>query len=177
MQSTKAATRYAKALLELAIEQGKLDSIAGDMNFLSETAEGSRDFELLIASPIVKSDKKISIFEAIFDQFEDLSMMFIKLITKNGRESLLPMIAGEFEMQVKAHKGIVPMTLTSVKPLDAKTKAMIMSKLEGIIQGSPEVKEEIDESLIGGFVVRMGDMQIDASVASQLSNLKQRLTR
>lgn len=177
MKSTKAASRYAKALLELAIEQGKLDSIAGDMNFLAEAAEGSRDFELLITSPIVKADKKISIFEAIFDQFEDLSMMFIKLITKNGREALLPAIASEFDGQVKAHKGIVPMTLTSVKPLDGKTKDMIMSKLQGIIEGSPELTEKIDESLIGGFVVRMGDKQIDASVASQLNNLKQRLTR
>ncbi len=177
MKSTKVATRYAKALLELAVEQKNLDSVTGDMNFLYEVAAESRDFELLIASPIVNADKKIAIFEAIFDQFEELSMMFVKLITKNGRESLLPQIASEFSMQVKAHKGIVPVTLTSVKPLNDATRAMIMGKLEGIITGTLEVKEEIDESLIGGFVVRMGDVQIDASVASQFNNLKQHLTR
>ena len=147
------------------------------MNFLAEAADGSRDFELLITSPIVKADKKISIFHAIFDQFEDITMMFIKLITKNSREYLLPAIAKEFEAQVKSHKGIVPMTLTSVKSLDGNTKEIIMNRLQGIIEGTPELTEKIDESLIGGFVVRMGDMQIDASVSSQLSNLKQRLTQ
>ena len=177
MKSTKVASRYAKALLELAVEQGRLDSVSGDMNFLLSASEESRDFELLISSPIVKADKKISIFEQVFDSFEDLSMMFIRLITRNGRENLLPAIASEFSAQVKNHKGIVPVTLKSVKPLNADTKSAIMAKLDTIITGTPEVTEEIDESLIGGFVVRMGDVQIDASVSSQLNNLKQRLTR
>lgn len=177
MKSTKVASRYAKSLLELAIEQNKVDSILGDMNFLLQTSEDARDFELLIDSPIVKADKKIEIFEKVFEQFEELSMAFIKLITKNGRESFLPVIAKEFNAQVKAHKGIVPMTLVSAKPLDASTKKTILSKIEESVSGSLEVTEVIDEKLIGGFVVKMGDTQIDASIASQFSNLKQRLTR
>lgn len=177
MKSTKVASRYAKSLLELAIEQNKVDAILGDMNFLLQTNADTRDFELLIASPIVKADTKIDIFEKVFDQFEELTMSFIKLITANRRESYLPVIAREFEAQVKAHKGIVPMTLISAKPLDSSTKKAILSKIEGSVDGSLEVTEEIDETLIGGFVVKMGDMQVDASVASQFNNLKQRLTR
>lgn len=177
MKSTKVASRYAKSLLELAIEQNKVDAILGDMNFLLETNESTRDFELLIASPIINPDKKISVFEKVFDQFEELTMAFIRLITKNGRESFLPVIAKEFEAQVKAYKGIIPMTLISAVALDAGTRDKIVSKVQGSLKGKLEVKEVIDPSLIGGFIVRMGDTQIDASVASQLGNLKQRLSR
>jgi F-type H+-transporting ATPase subunit delta len=177
MKSTKAASRYAKSLLELAIEQGKVDSILGDMNFLLQTNNDNREFELLIASPIIDGNKKMEIFKKIFDQFEDVSMSFIGLITKNGRENLLPQIAASFDSQVKEHKGIVPMTLVSAAPLDASTKEAILAKVQSSVKGKLEIEEKIDESLIGGFVVKMGDTQIDASVSSQYNNLKQRLTR
>lgn len=177
MKNTAAASRYAKALLELAVEQKKVDSVEGDMNFFSQAVQGSHDLELLLASPIVKSDKKISIFEKAFEQFEELTMTFMKLIIKNRREDILPEIADAFESQVKAYKGISPVTIVSARTLDPATKEMILNKISGLISGTPEVTEKIDESLIGGFVVRMGDTQVDASVASQLNNLKQRLTR
>lgn len=177
MKSTKVASRYAKSLLELAIEQNKVDAIVGDMNFLLQANNETRDFELLIASPIIKADKKISIFEMVFDQFEELTMSFVKLITKNGREAYLPVIAEEFNAQVKAYKGIVPMTLVSAKPLDKATKDKILAKVSSAVEGELEVTEEIDETLIGGFIVKMGDKQIDASISSQFSQLKQQLTR
>lgn len=177
MKSTKVAARYAKALLELAIEQKKVDSILGDMQFLLQTNNEAREFELLIASPIIKADKKISIFKLVFEQFEELSMSFVELITKNGREAMLPAIAESFEAQVKEHKGIVPMTLVSAAPLDKATKDAILAKVQSGVNGTLEITEVIDEELIGGFVVKMGDTQIDASVASQFNNLKQRLTR
>jgi F-type H+-transporting ATPase subunit delta len=137
----------------------------------------TRDFELLISSPIVNPDKKISIFEKVFEQFEEVTMAFVKLITKNGRESFLPAIAASFDAQVKELRGIHPMTLITAAPLDAATKDAILAKVQTSVNGQLEVTEEIDESLIGGFMVRMGDMQIDASVLSQFNNLKQRLTR
>lgn len=177
MKSTKVASRYAKALLELAVEQGKVDSVSGDMQYLSEVSNQSHDFELLLSSPIVKADTKIAIFERIFEQYEEVSMAFVKLITKNGRESMLPAIAESFDSQVKEFKGIVPMTLVTAKPLDEKTKSLILSKVQSLVSGQMEMEEKIDESIIGGFIVRMGDTQIDASIASQFTNLKQRLTR
>ncbi|MDX2362561.1 MAG: ATP synthase F1 subunit delta [Crocinitomicaceae bacterium] len=177
MKSTKVASRYAKALLEIAIEQNKIDAILGDMQFISKANEETHDFELLIASPIITADKKISIFEIVFDQFEEASMSFIKLITNNGREAYLPQIAQSFDDQVKEHRGIVPITVVSATKLENSTKDAILAKVQATVTGTLEVTEEIDDSLIGGFVVRMGDTQIDASVANQFNNLKQRLTR
>lgn len=177
MKNTAAASRYAKALLELAVEQNKVDSVAGDMNYFAQAVQGSHDLELLLASPIINSDKKISIFEKVFEQFEELTMAFMRLIIKNRREDILPVIAASFDSQVKDHKGISPVTIVSAKTLDPSTKDLILSKVSGLISGTPEVTEQIDESLIGGFVVKLGDRQLDASVVSQLNNLKQRLTR
>jgi F-type H+-transporting ATPase subunit delta len=176
MKGTKLASRYAKALLELAIDLNKLEEVSNDMIYLLEADKETREFQLFLDSPIIPIDKKIAVFQELFGQFEDVSMNFVKLVTKNRRESYLTLIAREFDSQVKEYKGIVPVTLISAKPLDASVRATIMAKIQATVKGELEVKEQIDEALIGGFIVRMGDKQIDASVASELNNLKQRLT-
>lgn len=177
MKGTKAASRYAKGLLELAIENNKVEQIAADMKYLGEVSEESKEFVLMLNSPIVKSDKKVAVMNEIFGQFEDITMRFVQLVAKNGREGLLPAIASSFDQQVKDYKGIVPVTIISAVPLAADTKKAILDRISVSVKGTLEVTEKIDNDLIGGFVVRMGDTQIDASIARQFSNLKQRLTR
>jgi F-type H+-transporting ATPase subunit delta len=177
MKGTKAASRYAKALLDLAIENNRLDSVVADMAYLMETSEDSSEFGTFLRSPIVNSEKKIAILNSIFGQFDEITTRFINLVTKNRREALLPAIAFSFDAQVKQHKGIVPVTLLSAAPINAETRAMIMKKISSSVKGELEITEKIDKDLIGGFIVRMGDTQIDASVSSQFNNLKQRLIR
>lgn len=177
MIGTKAASRYAKALLDLAIENNKLDSVIADMAYLLETSEDSNEFGTFLRSPIVNSEKKISILNSIFGHFDEVTTRFINLVTKNRREALLPAIAFSFDAQVKEYRGIVPVTLLSAAPLSSETKAIIMKKISSSVKGELEITEKIDNELIGGFIVRMGDTQIDASVSSQFNNLKQRLTR
>jgi F-type H+-transporting ATPase subunit delta len=177
MKGSKIASRYATALLELSIEQNKVEQVLADMKYLLEVNNETRDFQLLLDSPIVKSDKKIAIFGELFGQFEEISTAFVKLITTNRRENHLPSIADAFDLQVKEYKGIVPITIVSAKQLEDSTRRIILEKVEKSVTGQLEVTELIDESLIGGFIVRMGDKQIDASVASQFNELKQRLTR
>ena len=176
MKSSKVSTRYAQALLDLAIEQNALEAVAGDMKYMQEVCESSRDFELMLLSPIVKPDKKISILKAVFEQFEPMTMQFIELIAKNSRESILPQIAQAFDEILKSHKGIVPITIISATPLDEKVRASILKKIEMHTKSTLEVTETVDASLIGGFIVKMGDQQIDTSISTQLSDLKQRLT-
>lgn len=177
MKSTTAASRYAKALLELAIEQNKVEQVAGDMNYLLEANKETVDFQLFLNSPVVNAEKKIAVFRELFGQFEEVSLAFIQLITKNGRESFLPTIAESFDRQLKEHKGIVPVKLVTAAPLDASVKAAILTKVEGTVKGQLEVTEVIDENIIGGFIIQIDDKQIDASISSQINKLKQRLTR
>lgn len=177
MKGTKAASRYAKALLELAIEQNKLDLVAADMSYLTQVNAESAEFAVLLNSPIINSQKKIAVFRELFNQFDVLTTSFIELIAKNGRESLLAEIAASFTAQLKAYKGIVPITIVSASKLDEGTKKSILQKVEGSVKGQLEVTEIIDASIIGGFIVKIDDKQIDASISSQFNKLKQRLTR
>jgi F-type H+-transporting ATPase subunit delta len=177
MKGTKAAGRYAQALLELALEQNKVEQVLADLNYLLQVNNESTEFQLLLKSPIVKSDKKIAIFRELFGQFEDLSSSFVSMIINKGREKDLALIAIAFDNLVKDHKGIIPVTLTTAVPVDETTKKIILDKVQASVNGTLEVTEKIDKSLIGGFIVRMGDKQFDASVANQFSELKQRLTR
>src|SRR6218665_2253420 len=177
MKSSKSASRYSQALLDLAIEQGNLDTVAADMKYMADVCAENRELELMLESPIVKADKKIAVLNAVFDQFDKVTKSFVELIVKNGREGLLSQIANTFETQLKTYKGIVPVKLVSDKIFDAGVKKTILSNLEKSVKGTLEVTEELNPDLIGGFIVRMGDTQIDASVASQLGQLKTRLTR
>lgn len=177
MKNTAAASRYATSLLDLVIEQKNIDSVSGDMKFLLEVYNNTEEFRHLIGSPVVGAEKKIAIFNRIFDQFEDVSKSFLRLITKNGREGMLPEIAEAFEAKVKEYKGIFPVKLVSAAKLDDSVKGEIINRIQNAITGTAEITEEIDEKLIGGFIVKMGDMQVDASVQSQLDKLKQNLTR
>lgn len=177
MKGYKVAGRYAQSLLELAEERNSTDAVMKDMEYLITATNESRDFHVFLNSPIINSTKKNSILDKVFADFQELSMSFVHLITKNRREMLLPLIAEEYLLKVKAMRGIVPVSITSAVALDAKVKEDILAKLNKGIEGEIELNEKIDADLIGGFVVRMGDTRIDASVSNQLKELKQRLTR
>lgn len=173
MKSNKSAVRYAKALLELALEHNKVELIEADILQLLKVAHETRDFQVFLNSPLINIDKKIAVIKQIFPEFNKTTSDFLALVTNNGRESVMIDIAKQFIAQLKAHRGIVPITIISAQQLEESTKQSILSKISGSITGTPEITEEIDATLIGGFIVRMGDHQIDASVASQLQRLKQ----
>jgi F-type H+-transporting ATPase subunit delta len=177
MKSTKSASRYAKALLELAIEQQKLESIESNMSRIIEAAKETNEFQVFLDSPIINLDKKVAVLNSLFGEFEPLTLSFLALITKNGRERLITEIAQSYISQVKEFKGIIPISITSARKLDEATKATILAKINASVTGTLEITELIDESLIGGFIVTMGHKQIDASVASQLARMKQELTK
>ena len=175
MKSTKSAIRYAKALLELSIENSNLNEVSSDMKRIVESSNETKDFKVFLNSPVIKSDKKIEILKVLFVGFEKLTSSFIDLITKNKREYLLVEIAEAYLYLLKKHQQIVPVSIKSARKLEKETLDQIPNKMKSHVEGDFEVKEEVDESLIGGFIVRMDDKQIDASVLTQLNRMKQEL--
>lgn len=176
MKGTKVAVRYAQSLIELSEERNVSDAVMKDMETLLATVNENRELTVFLNNPIIKADKKIDVLSKIFTSFDELTIAFIRLITKNNRESLLPVIAKEYIAKLKALRGVVPVTLTSAKSLALDVKENIISKLQKDVEGKLEVTERIDPALIGGFVFRMGDIQIEASIARQLSELRSKLT-
>lgn len=170
MKGTKSSIRYAKALLELSVEQGKIDLVSNDLNFFCNSCKDNYDLLVFLKSPVINSDKKILILNELFSHFDTLTKSFFRLITKNRRESLLLLISESFLNLVREHKGIVKVHLTTASKLEQTTKDKILSKIK--IAGEIELSENIDPSLIGGFVVRIGDIQVDASIENQLKKLK-----
>lgn len=173
MKSTKSAGRYAKALLELALDQDKLALVEADMLQLIKMSEDVHDFHVFINSPLIQIDKKVAVIHSIFKDFNEVTLKFLALVTNNGREGAMIEIAKQFIAQLMSHRGIVPVTIISAQQLEDNTKAEILSKINSVVKGTPLITEEVDASLIGGFIIRMGDQQIDASVATQLQRMKQ----
>lgn len=173
MKGSRVASRYAKALLDLSVEQKTVDVVYADMQQLSSICRESRELNNLLSSPIVDAKKKVSIFEAIFGKtMHKISLGFMSLVIKNSRENVLGEIADSFIAQYKRFNHIIDVTLTSAIPLEKGVKDKVLKRIGETVNGKIELNEKIDPSLIGGFIIRFDDQQIDASIANQLSNLK-----
>ncbi|PCJ88174.1 MAG: ATP synthase F1 subunit delta [Flavobacteriales bacterium] len=173
MKETRVASRYAKSLLDLTIEQGDLERAYEDMRFVSQTCAESRELVLLLKSPIVKTDKKQAILHEIFGKtLGKTSLSFMDIITRKRRESHLQGIADSFIWQYKAYKNIVTATVTTSVGMDKDIREKIMALVKTNNQAKVELLEEVDEGIIGGFVLRIGDTQLDESIHNKLNDLK-----
>ena len=176
---SRVSARYAKALIDLSVERGQLEKVYEDIQGFIKVAE-NRDFANMLQSPIVKADKKQSIFNVIFgDKVEATTKAFFDIIIKKGRESELSDIATAFVGQYKAIKNISTVTLTTATPASDDMVAAIKAKLEvsGEISGGVDLQTEVDADLVGGFVLKFGDKLYDASVANQLKQLKKEFSK
>ena len=178
MSTYRIASRYAKSLLDLAIEQGKLERVLEDVTgFVNATK--NRDLMLLLKSPLVKPDKKEQVMDALFkDKIDPLTHSFMQIIIRKGRESQLPEIAEEFVNQYREIKGISIVKITSAEPLSDDTIEAIRKKLveSKLTRGKIEFITTIDKELIGGFVISFEDKLYDASVKYQLNELRKQFS-
>ena len=173
MKATRLSSRYAKSLLSLVVEQNKLEVTLSDMKHILGVCTENKDLSLLLKSPIVKTDKKIDILSEIFSKsVSDVTMAFIQIITTKKREMYLEGIAESFVSLYKTYKNIETVTITTPVPVDEITKSEILSFIKKNGKSEVELTETIDESIIGGMIVKMGDKQLDASVIRDIKELK-----
>lgn len=173
MAESRVAKRYAKSLLDLSAELKEQESAFNDMQLLVDTIEANRDLAIMLNSPVINSEKKLAVIDKIFsDKLSKLSYKFIELITNKGRETQLRDIAKNFIAQYKAGKFITTATVTS----SAKLLPDAFKKIEDIVVkhagGTVELVETVDPELIGGFILRIGDQQLDTSIKSKLNDLR-----
>ena len=174
MIDNRVAPRYAKSLLDLGIEQNRLDVLFDDMSALKSALE-NKDLFLLAKSPIIHADKKISIFNAIFqDSFDKISQSFLEIITRKGRETLLPDIAENFIKQYKDYNNVTPVKLTTATIIaeDALKGIQEALKSSSVTSDNVELETKVDADLIGGFVLEVDDKLYDASVAHKLKQVR-----
>ena len=170
------ADRYAKSLMGIAIENNQLEAVRADMKLVETVCNENREFVLFLESPVIKTDKKLVVLNSIFkSKISETTMAFLSLITNKHRESLINEIAMAFDEAYKQNKNIYTAVITSASGLDAKSKQKVLDLIKDQLKGEVELIEKVDANTIGGFVLKIGDKQIDKTVAHQLSNMKKQL--
>jgi F-type H+-transporting ATPase subunit delta len=178
MQNPRLATRYAKSLLDLCVEQNSLEATLKDMQVINSICTQSHDFALMLKSPIISGDKKLSVISIVLKNYNIsiLTNAFINLLVVKGRELNLPEIAGAFVTQYNALKNIRTVTLTTAAPMSNEIKSSLVAKIAGYMpKDTVDLKTNVDESLIGGFVLEVEDKLYDASVKKSLNDVRTRL--
>jgi F-type H+-transporting ATPase subunit delta len=174
MLNPRLAGRYAKSILDLSIERNELESTYNDMRFLDSVCKSSKDFVSLLKSPVIPSDKKEKILDAITSgKVSTLLATFNKLLIQKNREAFLPEIITAFIQQYKDYKNIHIVTLTTATPVSDALKQNIVDKMKSTTaMQNIELHTEIKEDIIGGFILEVGDQLVDASIAYELNNIK-----
>ena len=173
MLNPRVASRYAKSLLDLAIEKGQLEQVYTDMNYLQQLTKGSREFLNLLKSPVVKGDVKTKAVNAVTaGKISELTRAFTTLLISKTRESVLPEVITAFIHQYKMHKNIHTVKLTTATPISEQMKNTIVSKVkqEGNMENI-ELETTVNPDIIGGFVLQTGDKLIDASISYDLKEI------
>jgi F-type H+-transporting ATPase subunit delta len=174
MADSRVASRYVKSLIGLAVEQGALEAVHADMLFIGRICRSNRDFVLMLKSPIVRHEKKKDILNILFTgKVHKLTLAIINILTSKNREPLLPAIATEFHNAYNDYKGIGKASVTTTVPMNDTLRVeieRIVKKLSSKTQ--VELEEKVDANLIGGFILNVGDRQIDASIKNKLKMLK-----
>jgi F-type H+-transporting ATPase subunit delta len=177
MQNPRLASRYAKSLLDLAVEQNSLDATLKDVQLLDSICQESRDFTNMLRSPIIKADKKHAIINAVVNgRIGKITQAFVDLLVNKGRETYMPEIANAFIAQYKEMHNIKTVKLTTAVTIDNSIKEAIRQKVAaGLPDSKIELHTNVDPELIGGFVLEMEDKLFDASVRRDLNDIRAQL--
>ena len=173
MLVSKAARRYAKALLGLAKENDVVEQTLKDVLFIKATIESSRDLLVFLRSPVIKPDKKVAALEAIFaDEVSELVHRYITLIARKNRQNMLDEIVTAFVEKYNDYAGIISAEVFVARELDDKQLAEVQQKLEKITDKKVNVSTVVQEDLIGGMAIKIDDTVINGTVKHKLEQLE-----
>jgi F-type H+-transporting ATPase subunit delta len=178
MKEVRVSTRYAKSLLSLGESRKELDKIHQDILLIGNTIDSNRDLASLLRSPIIKSDKKTKILGAIFaGEVGEVVQKFVNILIFKKREYLLEDVCKEFDKQYKKLRQILTIDVITAVEADDEMRMAFAPLIEKIKQklnpsGPVELREIIDADILGGFILRAGDIQLDHSVARKFADLR-----
>jgi F-type H+-transporting ATPase subunit delta len=176
MANPRLAARYAKSLIDLSIEQGKLEQVYKDVLYLKSIFHTSKELVNFLNNPVITSDQKLNVIKALdSEKTGEITKSFNRLLIRKGRESYLPEIADAFIEQYKLYKGIYTVTLITAIPVSEELKNTIISRIkQGGDMKEVELVAVVQENIIGGFILEGNGRRIDASVAYDLTKIKNR---
>jgi F-type H+-transporting ATPase subunit delta len=171
---SRVTKRYAKALFEAAQESKQIEQIEEDLIFVKETIEKSDDFSRFLISPVIQSAEKRKIFAQLFEQkLQKLALEFLNLLLDKGREKMLPDIILNFLRLIDDSRGVLRGQLFTAHNFSETQIQSLKKRLDKITGKKVILAEQVDPSLIGGFVVRLDDTVIDTSIKNQLVKMRE----
>ena len=177
MKSSRAAIRYARALILESSEKDTLDQTHDDMLLLKETFDQNIDLKHMIESRVIKNSIKLSSLRLVFKNLGQISLNLIDVLSENNRIDIIDLVAEKYIVQYKVIKGIQSATLTTAVPVNKKIEGEFLKKIAELTDKKTTLIKKVDKSLIGGFVLRIGDLQYNASYKNKLKNIKQEFNK
>ena len=178
MTGNRAASRYATALLSQAEDKDQVGAVLTDMQQVVDTLGHSSDLRSVLNSPVVKTEDKIKVLNAVFSGANQVSADLFGLLASNKRLDLLGQIAQAFVDLYRKAQGIQTAKVVLAAPITEALEKEIIAKAKAMTGGSTiELNTEIDPAILGGFILRIGDLQYNASIANQFQKIKQEFSK
>lgn len=173
MKDARAAIRYAKAILNLAKDSKEETVVNDDMLFINKTISENNEFEVMLNSPVVKISDKINVLNAIFEgKVNNITLGLFHLLQDNKRVKMLQSIAKQYAIIYDFDKNLQVAKVTTAVPLTKEIEEKILAKIVALTGDNANLENEINPAILGGFILRVGDMQYDASISNYLNELK-----
>ncbi|MDG1760849.1 MAG: ATP synthase F1 subunit delta [Flavobacteriaceae bacterium] len=173
MKGSRAALRYAKAGLSFAVDKQVAAEVNQDMQSIAATLAQSTDLKELLASPVLKNVQKKTTVKAVFSSLHPVSSDILELLVTNNRINLLGIVAQQYVKLYDQHEGREVAYVTTAIPLDQALTKQVLAKIATLTDKKVTLENKVDETILGGFVLRIADVQYNASVAHKLQTLKQ----
>src|SRR5690606_2944333 len=164
--------RYAKAILDVAISKGVASEVNNDMLLVASTINGNSELKTFIGDPTVSVEVKENALLEVFAQANGVTKSLFRLLRENKRFEILEAVASAYNRLFDEMNGVEVAKVTTAVPLDEEMKAKVMTKVLTFTDKKVEIQNIVDPAIIGGFILRIGDRQYNASVANRLQVLK-----
>lgn len=176
MAGARAAIRYAKAVLSLATDRGTAETVNNDMKLIVDTIAQNKNLSDTLQSPVIGATTKKTILLEVFKNTNKTTLSLLETLAANNRIAILGDVASKYSQLFDQSKGIQLATVTTAVPLTDALKQQVLAKAKELTGKDIEVQGIVDENTIGGFILRVGDIQYNASIANQLNKLKREFT-
>ena len=176
MSAIRAAIRYAKAILDIAHDKGMTAEVNNDMTVIASTIGSNAELNAFIQNPTTTVEVKNNALAEVFSNMNGVTKSLFQLLNANKRFEILGDIALEYNKLFEEMNGIEKAFVTTAIPMDAALEAKVMTKILTFLNKKIIIENIVDPAIIGGFILRIGDQQYNASVANRLQVLKRELS-
>lgn len=166
--------RYASALFDLAVTAKKIPAVEKDLERFDKLVQGSKDLDRLIKSPVFSADDQFKAIDAVLTKAKISGLVgnFVRVVARNHRLFAMPGMLSAFRKLAAAHRGEVAAEVTVAKALTAAQTKELKAALKSVVGKDVAINANVDPSIIGGMIVKVGSRQIDTSIRTRLSSIK-----